>query len=376
MSIAAERLARLESYLAEDPANLELLAEACDTATTAGLHAQALKHLEAGQRAASDKAPWTWRRARLAIAQRRLDVAATCLEELEPLVGRHPAVTHDRAYVHLLQRDFDACRALVFPWLRDAAAGEHADALQALWLRATHAAGLVQEAWDWVQNGQKLGPQAAAVASLVAVDVGEFAVARTSADSALASRPIQEALVARATVALAEGDGAGAGRLLLQALEQNPDDGRAWSVLGMCSLRQGDLSRAQSQLERAVSLMPGHIGTWHALGWTHVLQRQLEQARRAFDQALALDESFAESHGAVGLVLAMQGGAAAGARQLAIAARLDPRNVTGRYAQALLAGETADRERLQGLVLRLLDRPGLFGGRLAEDVLSAVHPDE
>ena len=114
--------------------------------------------------------------------------------------------------------------------------------------------------------------------------------------------------------------------------------------------------------------MPGHIGSWHALGWTRLLLRDLADARGAFEQALALDGSFAESHGAMGLVLALQGDAAQAGRHLAIAGRLDPRNVSGRFAEAVLRCEAADPQRLQALVARLLDRPGLFGGRLADAV--------
>jgi Flp pilus assembly protein TadD len=105
---------------------------------------------------------------------------------------------------------------------------------------------------------------------------------------------------------------------------------------------------------------------WDGAG---LLQQDLAGARKAFEQALALDGNFAESHGALGLLLALQGDAGRAERQLAIAARLDPSNVTGRFAQAILRGEAADAERLQALVQRLLDRPGPFGQRSAETVL-------
>ena len=59
-------------------------------------------------------------------------------------------------------------------------------------------------------------------------------------------------------------------------------------------------------------------------------------------------------------------------RHLAIAMRLDPRNVSARYTQALLRGEAADLERLHALIRKLLDRPGVFGARLAGDVLSGL----
>ncbi|MCG2594963.1 hypothetical protein LZ009_19465 [Ramlibacter sp. XY19] len=371
MSKAADRLARLEGYLAEDPQNPVLLAEACDVAIEAGLHARARQHIEAGQRSAPAPVPWLWRHARLAIAQRAFDAAAASLDQLQSLVGPDAAVTHDRAYVHFLQQDFAACRALLAPWVAGAATHEHRDALHALWLRATHAAGLVQEAWDWViARRPELGPAAQGVASLLAVDVGDFAAAKALADGALAGGTSHEALVARASVALAQKDGAGANRWLAQAMQRNPEDGRTWMLLGLVSLLEGEFRNARSQLERALTWMPTHIGTWHALGWTHLVQRDLPEARKAMEQALALDANFAESHGALGLVLALQGERPSAERHLAIARKLDPHNVSGRYAQALMHGEVADLERLQVLIRKLMDRPGLFGGRMAEDILS------
>lgn len=362
---SSARLARLEAYLGEDPDNPALLADACDTALAAGQHARALAHLAAAERLALDPAAWLWRRARLCIAQRDLAAAAESLEQLRISVGAHPVLDHDRAYVRFLAQDYEACRALVAPWLQDPAAGEHLEAVQVLWLRATHALGLIEEGWDWVnaqRNAGELGSAAQGIASLVAVDADDFTSAKTLADAALARHPTQsEALVARATVALAERDGPAATRWLALALQQNPDDGRTWSMLGLASLQAQQLSLSQSQLERAAALMPGHIGTWHALGWSRLLQRDQVNARKAFEQALALDGNFAESHGALGLVLALQGDAAQAERHLAIAGRLDPRNVSGRFAQALQRGEAADPERLQALVARLLDRPGLFG---------------
>jgi Flp pilus assembly protein TadD len=248
--------------------------------------------------------------------------------------------------------------------------------LQTLWLRATHAAGHVEEGWAWVKARRDAGDLAAAahgVASLLAVDADDFASAKALADTALANHPDQlEALVARATVALAERDGFAAKEWLARAQQQNPDDGRTWSMLGLASLQAQQLPLAQSQLERAVALMPGHIGSWHALGWACLLQGEYSDARKAFVEALALDGNFSESHGAIGLVLALQGEGAQAERHLSIADRLDPRNVSARFARALLRGETADPDRLRALVSQLLDRPGPLGGRLADGVLPAI----
>ncbi|MBL0392083.1 tetratricopeptide repeat protein [Ramlibacter monticola] len=383
-SSAAIRLERLAGYLAQDPSNPALLAEACEAAIGCGEHARAEGYIARAERLDLDAAPWLFRRARIAIARRELRQAAELLERVRALAGEHPVPAHDLAHVRLLQGEFEACRALVQPWL-DAAPGaqapaEQVQALQLLWLRAMHRLQSLDEAMAWAMAQEAAGtlqPAARGAASLIAVDLEDFAAARRLADAALAAEPGQlEAQVARGSVALAEGDPALASQLLQGALERNPEDGRIWSGLGLASLQAQDFPLAESRLERATRSMPDHVGTWHALGWARLLQGKRVEALQAFRQALAIDRNFAETHGALGLVLGLMGEAAEALHHLDTADRLDPANVTGRYARALLAGQAGERAALERLARRLLDRPGFFGGKLSDTVLGrAKRPD-
>jgi tetratricopeptide (TPR) repeat protein len=370
----ADRLQRLSAYLEQDPSNAALLAEACDTAIGCSQHERAEAFIATAERLGLDAAQWMFRRARIAMARRELATAADLLREVRTLAGEHPAIAHDLAYVHLLQDDAQACREAVQPWLAACAdAPDQLEALQLLWLRAMHRLHALDEAMEWAQArvaDGTLQPRAAGAASLIALDLEAFAAAREWAELALAADPQQvEALVARGSVALATGEPAQASHLLQQALARNPDDGRIWSALGMASLQAQDLPQAQAQLEQAVRAMPGHVGTWHALGWARLLRGDREAALGAFRAALEIDRNFAETHGAIGLVLGLSGLGAESQHHLALADRLDPANVTGRYARALLAGEAGDREALARLARRLLDRRGFFGGKLSETVL-------
>ncbi|MDB5752968.1 MAG: Tetratricopeptide 2 repeat protein [Ramlibacter sp.] len=372
---------RLAGYLRQDPHNPGLLADACDAALAAGLHALAQEHMDTAASLALEPVAWSLRRARMCIAQRRLDEAAGVLQALQATQGAHPALAHDLAYVRLLQGATQACRELLAPWLATDATllePQTLEGLQVLWLRATHRLQLLEEAWHWARQQLAQGRlQAAAcgVASLVALDTSRFDDARMLSEYALGERPAQiEALVARAGVALADRDTARAVLLLERALQCNPEDGRTWSALGLCSLQAQQLPQAQARFERALRGLPGHVGTWHALGWCRLLQQDSAGALAAFHQALELDRNFAESHGAVGLALVLAGDQAQAEPYLELARRLDPANLTGRYARALLAGETRDVQRLLALADRLLDRPGFGRGRLSESVRSAVGP--
>ncbi|MEJ8837145.1 tetratricopeptide repeat protein [Ramlibacter sp. AN1133] len=375
VSSAAERLQRLVAYLEQDPANATLLAEACDAAIACGRHEQAEAFICEAERLQLDAAQWMFRRARIAIARRELSRAADLLESVGSVAGDHPVLAHDLGYVHLLQDNAQACRDIVQPWLEASLgdAPEQRGALQLLWLRAMHRLQELDEAMAWAKAQAAAGtlqPKAAGAASLIALDLEEFAEAREWADAALAAEPEQvEALVARGSVALAMGEPAKAGQLLQQALARNPEDGRTWSALGMASLQAQHLPQAQAQLEQAVRTMPAHVGTWHALGWARLLQGDRAGALEAFRAALEIDRNFAETHGALGLVLGLAGQGAESTFHLDVADRLDAANVTGRYARALLAGEVRDREALARLARRLLDRGGFFGGKLSDSVL-------
>ena len=375
-SPAVARSELLEKYLREDPTNSNLLADACEAAITAARYERALAHIQAAQALALDPAGWTFRRARLCIAQRDLMQAEALLESLRVDRGDDAVISHDLAFVKFLQRDFAACRQLLGPWLPT---GEQADklipaeqlaALQVLWLRASHHMHLLDEAWDWVRQRRAAGslqPAAAGVASLIAIDLDHFQDALALAEMALAEDPGHtEGLVARASVALAQRQPAAARQWLGRALERNPDDGRTWSAIGFASMLERDLPAARAHLERALRAVPGHIGTWHGLGWCRLLQGDGAGALEAFEHALALNRNFAESHGAIGVALALAGNVAEADQALRRAEKLDPGSVTWQYGRALLAGEVANPRQLQELAARLLDRPGPLGGRLSD----------
>jgi len=362
-SAPASRLQRLAGYLAQDPANAALLADACDTAIACGRHEQADGYIAAARQLALDGADWDFRRARLCIARRQLVEATAMLEQLRDELGDHPVLAHDAAYVRLLQGDADAAHALLQPWVERLAAipglpREQGEALQVLWLRACHRQGSLEAAWAWARQelaAARLQSAACGVASLIALDLEELDAARALADAALAVDAAQvEALVARGCVALTAGEAAEAAALLERALLCNPDDGRTWSALGCASLLQRNLPLAKSQLERAVQALPEHVESWHALGWTRLLLGDRGEALAAFRIALARDPESAESHGALALALLLAGERAEAQQHLQAAETLDPESVLARQARAVLAGERSDPAKLDALSRRLL----------------------
>lgn len=230
----------------------------------------------------------------------------------------------------------------------------------ALALRCLHAGARPDDAVALYQQhagGGHATAQAAGVAALAAVDAARFDLA--DAWSALALRAIPgqlEALVAAAMVALNRHDADTAVTLLQHALALQPGDGRTESALAMAFMLRMDLPLALAHFGQAVRTMPGHIGTWHGMAWCQLLLGQHDAALASFDQALTLDRNFAESHGGKAVVLANLGRTQEAAIAIAIAMRLDPQNVSARYANAVLSGEARDVQRFAKLAERILGK--------------------
>jgi len=211
----------------------------------------------------------------------------------------------------------------------------------------------------------------AGIASLIALDASDLAAARRWADLSLnnqaSAKPSMEALVTRASLALAERDVPTAKKLADVALQMNQNEGRAWSVRAFADMLAGDFVAATEHFARALDAMPEHVGTWHGQGWVQVLQKNLDGAQLSFETALALDRNFSESHGGLAVVLALKGLTQQAQQHIELALRLDKTNLSGRYAQTLLSGEGKDAANLQRLARRLMEgRSGPLGGPMAD----------
>lgn len=374
---ARQRLQVLQRFLAQDPGNQGLLTDAFDMALAAGAWEDAAALIEQGMQDAASLPAWHFRRATLLIARQAYADARAVLETLAASEGMHAGIVHNLAWIAFREKDYAACCAQLHPFIEQeysqTGAPPEMASLQCLWLRGMHRAGAFDDALDWAhRHARQLTPAAAGVASLIAVDAAQFEQAQRWADHALTQPDApQEALVARASVALWQQDARTAEYLLNAAIHNAPEDGRTLSTTAFLALQKLDLATARQRFEYAVQRLSEHIGTWHGLGWTCLLQHDLVRARVAFEAALVLDRNFAESHGALAVLLALggqsdgqsAGQSAATARAEAEAfieraLRLDRACLSARYAQAVLNGEAQDADAIRKLAERLL------GGRV------------
>jgi tetratricopeptide (TPR) repeat protein len=365
------RLDRLEAYLVDDPENPALLADAFAEALGAGAPGRAEFHLRHAQALGLDPSSWKRREAHWLLAQHRWDEARQRLLELADNLDAESAgaavLAHDLAYVELRAGAPNAGIERLAPFVAEHAAISEADiAIGVLWLQLLHRADRLDDAMAWLRRRESAGtlePGVAAVGSLIALDAGDHAAALRWAERGLAEQPPRvEALVARASLALAERDPGRARQWLQAALASNDADGRVWSAIGFAELLDRRLPAARDAFERATVLLARHVGTWHGLGWTALAQHDDAAASRAFEQALALDRNFAESHGACAVAHALAGRADAARSAIDRALRLDRGCLSARYADALLRGDAHDSRALMRLAERLFEgRSGPLG---------------
>jgi tetratricopeptide (TPR) repeat protein len=384
---ARQRLDRLDGYLRSDPRNNTMLIDAFETALSCQEWERAEFHLRHAQSLQTDGLAWQLREGDFWLAQERYDDAQSVLEALRntatPPPGFADVVLHNLAFIDMRRGRPDLCIERLAPTLEtsaqegSSASGQAAIAersLQQVWLRALHHDNQLDRAMTWsLANEQhsRLDPQVAGVAGLIAIDAADFAAAQRWSAMSLANgnasdHPV-ETFVTQASLALAERNAERARQFVEAALQRNPGDGRAWSTWGFAALLGGDFDAAVGAFQRSLAVMGQHVGTWHGLGWAQALQNRLPAARATFEAALNLDRNFAESHGGLAVVLAMQSDREKAQEHSEVALRLDPANVSGRYAQALLSGEVKDAKDLQRLARRLLGGRSLpLGGDMGE----------
>jgi tetratricopeptide (TPR) repeat protein len=249
----------------------------------------------------------------------------------------------------------------------DAPAGLRAWVLRAHWNEGGSQQALA--AWEAAPEAWRdSDPEAQAVAGLLYFDAGQAETARRWSDLARrGGAQAGELAVTLASLAILQGEAAGALGLIEPALARSPRDGRLWSVRATAQLRGGDLAAARSSFEQAVGFMPGHVGTWHGLAWCQLTAGDLAGAARSFEHALALDRNFGDTHGGLAVLAALQGRRDEAEAAIERALRLDPQGLAARYAQAVLSGDAQDPQALQRLARRLLGgRAAPLGGSLAE----------
>ena len=189
------------------------------------------------------------------------------------------------------------------------------------------------------------------MASLACFDADLPDQARQLADGALvAGARSLEPVVVRASLALTDGEFANADQLLERGRRIAPEDPRLRFTCGLAQLLRGRPAEANEEFRFAVTHQPRHAGGWIAFAWSAIFTGNLAEARSSLGHAMELDRNFAETHGALAVVDALEGHREAALAGIARASRLDRNSMAWHYAEAVLAGAHHDAATMRARV--------------------------
>lgn len=136
-------------------------------------------------------------------------------------------------------------------------------------------------------------------------------------------------------------------------LELSPNHGRALSGAGQVAFHAFEFERALPLFDKAVQTMGNHIGTWHLKAWTEILTNKLDDALISMLKAYDLDHNFAETHGGLASIYALQGELALAERHVKIANRIDSSGLASVFAQMVLLNKSGKNLESQELFNRV-----------------------
>ncbi len=355
----AERLARFDAFLAQDPHNPALLQQAVDVALAAGAPDKARRWLDAAL--AQDPASGALRNLHALVLLHAGDAAAAAaawqtLAAEDAKAAQDPGLRHNLAYALMLTGRTTEAEA----WLDDATVRALPQAA-VLRVRLLHTLERHEDAMAFGRERlaqDPAQPQLAAHLSVLAIDLEDFdAAARLAA----MAPQLPESQTTLGHVALVHQDAAGAERHFEQALAARQGSARAWLGAGLAALAQRQYAAARQRLQHATELAPSHLGGWIARAWAHLGEQDLAGARAVLEQAEALDRSFAETQGSLAVVSALQGDSADARHRMQAALKLDPESLSARLAQALLLEGSGRPEAARAIVERAMAQPMLGG---------------
>jgi tetratricopeptide (TPR) repeat protein len=331
------RVAQLLEFHSSDPTNVPLTIDVLDAQLSAGTYEDALAFADRLDPSLRIDAAVRLRVARCAMSISRLDVAIDDLSALIEAGDASAAVLHDFAFALFAAGRLADAESALAPVVTLSADIAEIGILHAriLYHRGDlKAAALVIGVVTDAHPGRA---DAWGLAALVHLDGSAPDRAAHAADAALAIKPDEPlALMARGALALADGDAPQALACFGPVATREPANGRAHGGLGEAQLLAGDVEGARASLVTSSSLQPEHLGTWHALAWSQLLLADIDAADISFRAALDTDRNFAESHGGLAIVYALQGKRDLAEQALRRARRLDADCGNAAYAESLL----------------------------------------
>jgi len=361
-SLADERLAQLESYLAADPDNAELLAFAATEALRIVAPQQALRLLNTYGKSGAPTAPLGLLRG---VTIYHLSGPGEALGLFTAIAEAFPASEEARTATYMSARclyeleDFEAAFELLDAFGSRFPNPEAAELFVRAGLKLHRPSAVLETGRAYLQRSDA-HPRVLGLLSGVALDEEDSALARQFAEAA---GDDGLAKVTWGFLCLEADRTEEAERLFSARLAEDPQDGRACIGSGVCALIQRDYAKAAVQFDTAAHVFQTHLGAWIAAGWMDLVQDRAAAARAKFEVAADLEPGFAEAQGALAVCAILEGDVDGGRRRTEIALRLDRRCLSGALARTLLLTMDGKADAAQALRQRALEAPLNLSGR-------------
>ncbi len=352
------RRERLNDFLAGDPDNLSLLADAASAAFDERAFDQAADLLDRHARLAPLTPALLNLKGLIALAQQRFAEAAEIFGAVRAAGVDDPALRFNLAWSKAMTGSYGDALAL----LDDAALAVSARA-PALKIQMMHHLEMYDEALAQGAAMAERFPDNHALMGALATLALDAEKPELAQHYAARAGDNDEGQAALGVLALGAYDQPRALALFDAALARQPRNARAWVGRGLGLLAGGDAAGGAQAIDRGAELFGDHLGSWFASGWAHFVEGDNAGARASFERALALDDTFAESHGGLAVMDILDGRLDAARRGADIALRLDRKCFGGALAKSLLLERSGHAELAQKIRQIALTTPIGPGGQ-------------
>lgn len=368
-----EKLNNFNAYLADDPKNLNLLAEIIDLNMYLKNYREAKEKIKDGLAIEKDNPYFKLRLSTALIAEANFEDSVAITAELINNGFADPAIKFNHGYALALNGQYDEAKEFLLSLYRD----QHQfQFLTATLIRTLHHLGEIDEAIEIAKSHLENHPEDDSVIgmlSLLYFDNDDFSNAQAAADNALKLAPNNvDALISAAGSYIGDEKIDEASEVLNRALMLEPNNGRILAKIGLIDMLNQDLNAAEINMQKALKAMPEHIGSWHVLGWIQILQQKIINAEVTFNHALSLDRSFGESHGGLAVIEAIKGNWTKSDEYTKVAKKLDGAVMSTYYVAILKLQAEGKGEDAAKLINTVMSTNTLPNGATFQDLLNKV----
>lgn len=360
-------LARLQSFLEQDPANLTLLADAAWAAFDAG-EPDLTRELLTRRAVLADPAPDLVNLSGLAaLRQGRPGEAGLVFEALLADSPTDASLRFNLAWCRALEGEWSAVEGLI-----DDHAAEQLPRAAVLKIEALHHLGRLEDALVVGEALAALHPndeRLMGALAAAALDDERMDLARHYAERGGAAPQAKATL---GLVLLDQADPQAALSVFDQALSVQPDNARALVGKGLALLANEQSDEGADLIDQGAAVFGDHLGSWVAAGWAQFARGDLTAARDRFDRVVGLDESFAEGHGGLAVMDVLSGDIDSGRRRAEIAARLDRNSFSAALAKMLLLQAAGNQQAATKIMERAMATSIDASGRTLAQAITAL----